>query len=151
MDPNAIRTQMTARLVDQLYVEAMLLADEARAYFDGRDHGERERMSAELRVAFACESLRVTTRLMHVIAWLLNRKAEAAGELDPAETIDRRLGVAAASDPDLVARMPDGAREVILSSTDLYARVARLDHDLGTEAPSSPARTLLGRLEGARF
>lgn len=144
---------MTARLVDQLYVEAMLLADEARAYFDGRDRAERELLSPELRVLLACESLRVTTRLMQVVAWLLNRKAEAAGELDTADGVarDRRLGDAAPSDPERIALLPPGARDVIAASSDLHARVSRLDRELTLAAPISPARSLMWRLEDARF
>jgi regulator of CtrA degradation len=35
----AIQSQLTPKLVDALYIEAMVLADEARSYFDtlGRD------------------------------------------------------------------------------------------------------------------
>ena len=38
-ESNATEMRITPRLVDQLYTEAMLLADEARSYFDeaGRD------------------------------------------------------------------------------------------------------------------
>lgn len=56
------------RLVDSLYVEAMVLADEARGYFDQLGRDERDALEALSRVAFSCESLKVTTRLMHVIA-----------------------------------------------------------------------------------
>jgi regulator of CtrA degradation len=143
---------MTIRLIDSLYVEAMVLADEARTYFDNGERRAREALSPELRVTFACESLRVTTRLMHVLAWLLTRKAEAAGELDldAGSEPERRLGEAPASDPMVVALLPAGAREVIAASGDLHARVARLDQELDA-TPASPALDLLGRLEGARF
>ena len=40
------------------------------------------------------------------------------------------------------------ARKLIGASVDLYARVKRLDEGgLETEAPQSPARALMGRLE----
>ncbi|MBU3076320.1 DUF1465 family protein [Sphingomonas quercus] len=147
------RSAMTSRLIDSLYVEAMVLADEARAYFDARELSERETLSPELRVTFACESLKVTTRLMHVVAWLLTRRAEAAGELDRSEATspERRLGFAAPSEADSIAPLPKGARDTIASSSDLYARVARLDAELDAVEPVSPARDLLGRLEVARF
>ena len=85
---------MTMRLVDSLYVEAMILADEARGYFDERGRVDREALSPIARVAFTCESLKVTTRLMHIIAWLLTRRAVEAGEISHREARDpsRRLG-----------------------------------------------------------
>ena len=33
------------------------------------------------RVGFACESLKVTTRIMHIVAWLLTQRAVESGEL----------------------------------------------------------------------
>lgn len=143
---------MTSRLIDSLYVEAMVLADEARAYFDAREQAERETLSPEQRVVFACESLKVTTRLMHVVAWLLTRRAEMTGELNRVEATapERRLGFAASSDPEAIAPLPKGARDTIAASSDLYARVSRLDGELDVEQVS-PARHLLGRLEVVRF
>ena len=64
-------TRIHRHLIDALYIEAMLLADEARSYFDEVGRAEREMLDPLVRVGFSCESLKVTTRLMHVIAWLL--------------------------------------------------------------------------------
>jgi regulator of CtrA degradation len=147
------RGAMAARLIDSLYIEAMVLADEARTYFDTHELTEREALSPDLRLAFACESLKVTTRLMHVVAWLLTRRAEMNGELTGLESAaaERRLGFAASSDADAAILFPKGARDAIAASSDLYARVARLDGELAAPEPESPARSLLGRLAGARF
>jgi regulator of CtrA degradation len=147
-----VRTALTPKLVDSLYTEAMLLADEARAYFDSHGRGDRMGLDPLTRVGFSCESLKVTTRLMHVIAWLLTQRAVEAGELSPLEARRpaRRLGEAPESDEAVLARLPDAARALIDSSRDLFARVQRLD-DGRTEADgqASPARTLLSRLERA--
>ena len=142
---------MTARLVDSLYTEAMLLADEARGYFDEIGRADRATLSPFERVAFSCESLKVTTRLMHVIAWLLTRKAIAAGELseDDAGGESRRLGAAAESEPDAVAALPDKAREIVGASVDLYGRVARIDREMVDPEPGSPALGLIRRIERA--
>jgi regulator of CtrA degradation len=150
MGPLDTRTLMTARLVDGLYTEAMLLADEARAYFDEAGRTERERLSPLDRVAFSCESLKVTTRLMHVIAWLLTRKAVAAGELrEDARNPARRLGEAGRSDPRAVAALPDAARALIRASTDLYDRIAQIDRDMAAPQPGSPALGLIRQIERA--
>lgn len=149
MFPDQAKKLMTARLVDSLYTEAMVLADEARSYFDEIGKAERDGLTPIERVAFSCESLKVTTRLMHVIAWLLTRKAVAAGEIpdEPSASAQRRLGPAAASDPAAVERLPATAQNIVAASTDLYDRVARIDEDMISTEPDSPALGLLRRLE----
>ena len=100
MLPDENKAQLTPRLVDSLYTEAMLLADEARAYFDRHGREERESLDPLLRVGFSCESLKVTTRLMHVVAWLLTQRAVEAGEISRAHARKpaRRLAGMGAAD-----------------------------------------------------
>jgi len=141
---------ITSRLIDSLYTEAMLLADEARSYFDDAGRGDRSTLEPFARVGFACESLRVTTRIMHIVAWLLTQRAIESGEipLRDGRRPDRRLGYAQESDPEVVAQLPESAQRLINSSADLYARVKRIDEGvLEVEVPQSPARALMGRLE----
>ncbi len=137
------------RLIDAFYVEAMVLADEARSYFDEGGRAEREALSPMDRVAFSCESLKVTTRLMHVIAWLLTQRAVIAGELTPAQAQDsaRRLGTAPVSEEAIVATLPEPARAMVAGSIDLHRRVERLDAaQVADEPMESPARSMLDRL-----
>ncbi|HYZ48458.1 MAG TPA: DUF1465 family protein [Sphingomonas sp.] len=145
------RKMMTARLVDSLYTEAMLLADEARGYFDEIGLADRESLSPFERVSYSCESLKVTTRLMHVIAWLLTRKAVAAGEIPEIDENgeSRRLGAATESEADVVAQLPVKAREIVEASIDLYDRVARIDRDMVEPEPDSPALGLIRKIERA--
>jgi regulator of CtrA degradation len=86
---------------------------------------------------------------MHVIAWLLTQRAVAAGELSRAQAgmAERRLGAAADTDRDLVARLPDNAVDLIRASEELYGRVSRLDQGSFAEDAGSPARSLLSRLQ----
>ncbi len=152
MADHAHDPRLQRRLIDSFYTEAMLLADEARHYFDEGGRAEREALAPMERVAFSCESLKVTTRLMHVIAWLLTQRAVAAGELPPTQALDpaRRLGDAPVSEPEMVARFPAQARGVIAGSIDLYRRVALLDAAHAGETPVlSPARSMLDRLATA--
>ena len=144
------RTRITPNLIDSLYVEAMVLADEARSYFDR--HGREDRMALDplLRVGFSCESLKVTTRLMHVIAWLLTQRAVEAGELSGAQARapSRRLGDAPETDEALLSKLPEAARGLVQASRELYARVNRLEEGSGSVEPTaSPARSLMSRLE----
>ncbi len=147
---NQARVRMTPKLIDSLYTEAMLLADEARSYFDRNGREERLALDPLLRVGFSVESLKVTTRLMHVIAWLLTQRAVEAGEISAGEARaeERRLGDAPTSDPALVHRLPEGALQLVRSSQDLFARVQRLEEN-GAVPRASPARSLQSRLERA--
>ena len=141
---------ITSRLIDSLYTEAMLLADEARSYFDDVGRDERSTLEPFARVGFACESLKVTTRIMHIVAWLLTQRAIESGEipLRDGRRPERRLGNAQDSDPAVVSQLPDSARKLIEASAALYARVRRMDEGtLESEVPQSPARALMGRLE----
>lgn len=142
--------RITPRLVDSFYTEAMLLADEARSYFDDAGRDERCALDPFVRVNFACESLKVTTRIMHIVAWLLTQRAIETGEIafKDGRRPERRLGHAQESDPTVVERLPEAAQRLVGASTDLYQRVKRLDEgSFAEEPPASPARALMGRLE----
>ena len=144
------QVRITSRLIDSLYTEAMLLADEARAYFDDAGPDERATLEPFARVGFACESLKVTTRIMHIVAWLLTQRAIESGEIVGREgrRPERRLGHAQDSDLTVVNTLPPSAKKLINASADLYARVKRLDDgSFEAEIPQSPARALMGRLE----
>ena len=143
-------SRMQRRVIDTLYIDAMVLADEARSYFDEGGRSDREALEPMARVAFSCESLKVTTRLMHVIAWLLTQRAVDAGEMAPREALDpsRRLGSAPVSEALAIAAMPVAARQLIAASTDLHRRVARLDDAQADDAEAfvSPVRSMHDRL-----
>jgi regulator of CtrA degradation len=140
--------RITSRLIDSLYTEAMLLADEARSYFDDMGRNDRSTLDPFARVGFACESLKVTTRIMHIVAWLLTQRAIESGEipLSGGRRPERRLGNAQDSDAAIVVQLPEAAQRLIGASVDLYARIQRIDEG-NLDPPQSPARALMGRLE----
>ena len=147
--PFADDTRVHRRLIDSLYLEAMVLADEARSYFDEGGRADREALGPMERVSFSCESLKVTTRLMHIIAWLLTQRAVEAGELTRREALDpsRRLGVAPVTDLAVYTGLPLAARALVSSSAYLHQRVARLDAAMEQDVPApSPARSIQDRL-----
>jgi regulator of CtrA degradation len=138
---------VTAKVINALYVEAMVLADEARAYFDLHSRDTRNQMTPLQRVGFSCESLKVTTRLMHVVAWLLNQRALAENAPTVETQRSQRLGDVTQSDAEMTAKLPEEARQLISASVELYARVKWLEEQLVTDAARlSPARSLQSRL-----
>jgi regulator of CtrA degradation len=149
-DKRDLQSRISPRLIESLYTEAMVLADEARAYFDDEGREERMTLAPFVRVGFACESLKVTTRIMHIVAWLLTQRAVEAGEITGTDggRPERRLGKAGDSDPAIVDQLPPSAQRLIGASADLYARIKRLDEGQLIDEPlASPARALMGRLE----
>jgi regulator of CtrA degradation len=149
-DDKPQEARITPRLIDALYTESMILADEARAYFDEAGRDDRQSLEPFARVGFACESLKVTTRIMHIVAWLLTQRAVETGEIrsNDGRRPERRLGHANDSDPLVVQQLPESAQRLINASADLYSRVQRLDEGQVADEPApSPARALMGRLE----
>ena len=120
---------LSQTIVEALYSEPLLLADEARAAFDlsGRltAIGEDEDLA---RIALSCEALRTTTRMMHVLAWLLNHRAYFAGELSEFQL--RRHGILPPNrpaDPEQLAKLEPETRALIGDTEALHGRIARLD------------------------
>ena len=148
--------QLTPRVIAALYTEAMVLADEARSYFTA-DRTEQVTGKMVDAVAFSCESMKVTTRLMHCIAWLLNQRAMEDGRGDE-RAARRGLGYTPPSDADLTRHLPDEARLLIAQSESLYARLIRLHATLEAQRgglqsaggnDNHPVGALLNRLEAA--
>lgn len=145
------------RMVDSLYVEAMVMADEAHSYFDSSGAEEHGFADPLQRIAFTCESLKVTTRLMHIIAWLLSQRAFQRGEIEESDLLSERygLGPASVSDAGLVGGFPFAVRALVEGSEELYDRVVRLQDRMliaarRRPAPEiSPARALMDRLHTA--
>jgi regulator of CtrA degradation len=151
----SIHPALFSRLVDDLYIEAMVMADEARSYFDSHSDGVRSDMDMLGRLSFTCESLKVTTRLMHIIAWLLTQRAWQRGEIGWEDLSDPKyvLGEAAPTDKAILLTLPNEARELVLGSQDLYNRVRRLQDRIESSADQTigadegPARALFNQLQ----
>jgi regulator of CtrA degradation len=125
------------RIIDGLYCEALVLSDEVRGAFDlsGRIdlhavQDNRAEDDAE-RLAFSCEALRTTTRMMHALAWLLNHRAYIAGELSEFQL--KRHGRLSpdrpSADPQQLGMLDVETRALVEATMRFYARLVRLDRD----------------------
>ena len=146
----ALPADINPRIVDSLYCDALLLADELRARFGG-DFSIGEDCAA--RVALSCEGLRATTRTMHCLAWLLNHRAYFVGEISEFQL--RRHGrLPAPSASGDLSMVPDDAARLVRMSERLFTRIERLEHAWrrGDAAPGEPTaiERLRQRLAGAR-
>ncbi|MEJ6593908.1 DUF1465 family protein [Parasphingorhabdus sp.] len=145
-------SRLTLKLMDALYTEAMLLADEARSYFESGRFNEEPDPDNLLAVSFSCESLKVTTRLMHCIAWLLNQKALHSGRLSEAEAwnYDRALGQAPSTDQSMADLFPAEARQIVMASEELFQRLQRLSTRMEQEMEAESAvQNMFRRLQSA--
>lgn len=146
-------------VVDRLYQEAVNMADEARTYFAMYSKLDREKLPPIDRVLYTCESLRISTRLMHVISWLMVRKAVARGEISAEDGLraERRLGDAELcqmTEADALRRMPPMVASLSYRSQSVFDRAWRMEQDMLAMAENGHgpslgigARALLDRLE----
>ena len=131
-----------SKLVDSLYTEALVLADEVRTYFDETCMAERDALAPHTRVLFSCESLNVTTKLMHMITWLLCARAAHQGFNTP-------LVPTTPVDQNALAMLPLEAQQLIAANQALYQRVARLEAQLHTAPHPSAVNQMMSRLSSA--
>ena len=121
---------LNQHIIETLYSEAITLGDEARNVFDLSGRLDKTTQDEDLaRIALSCEALRTTTRMMHVIAWLLNQKAYVAGELSEFQL--RRHGRLPAQfndqNDDQVEFLDGEVRSLVQRTKSFHARIARLD------------------------
>ncbi|CAA6604690.1 conserved hypothetical protein [Rhodospirillaceae bacterium LM-1] len=115
------------------YDEALSLVEEARNYVAYVEPRDRQRLGLAGRLGVSCESMRVTSRLTQVMAWLLMQRAVAIGEisLDEAFKPDNRLGAQEICLRDLVnytEDLPKSLKSLMDRSLNLYIRVSRLEN-----------------------
>jgi regulator of CtrA degradation len=118
------------RIVEALYCDALVLADEVRAQFDEtRRAGLEAELGDDARVAVSCEGLRTTTRVMHCLAWLLNHRAFFEGEISEMQLRrhGRLIGNLPASSAEEIAALPPAMGRLVTESERLYARIVRLE------------------------
>ena len=138
----AATADLSPTIIESLYCEALMLADEARGAFDLSGRLETASKDEDLaRIALSCEALRTTTRMMHAIAWLLNQRAYFSGELSEFQL--RRHGRL----PQAHSETPHQHREhltpelceLIARTERFYARIERLDEAWRTRFAMEPA------------
>lgn len=120
---------------DSTFEEAMALTREARDYLTFQEKADLAEVDPVTRMVASCESMRLTTRLTQVVAWLLVQRAVHAGEItrQQAKQPQYRLSgreVCAETEPVAEAALPERLNELLQRSLSLYERVARLDRML---------------------
>ena len=143
-----------------VFREGMALVEAAATYLDGDGRKEARKLRPPHSLAYATESMRLTTRLMQLASWLLIRRAVSEGELTPEQAVEEqrkiKLPGAGSEQPSKDFEvLPERLRELIRQSLKLQERVIRLDQMLGlnqlplTAQLEHPLQTQLSRLRAA--
>lgn len=141
------------------FEEGMALVEETAAYLDGPGRAAAKRLDRAAALAYAGESMRLTTRLMQVASWLLVQRALREGDMLVHEALDEKyrlaLRVRTGSEPDR-EELPTGLADLIARAERLFERVSRLDarmfgegEEEAAEEGPNPVLEQLGRLRAA--
>lgn len=127
-----------------MFREGMSLVEEAASYLDGPGRIESKALPRAEALAYAAESMRLTTRLMQIASWLLLQRAVNQGELTRHQAASNRHRVKLreqelASAPDIFQRLPERLRELSLQSLRLQSRIIHLDRLIYAPEPASAA------------
>jgi regulator of CtrA degradation len=142
-----------------VFREGMALVEAAATYLDGEGRKEARKLRPPHSLAYATESMRLTTRLMQLASWLLIRRAVSEGELTPEQAVEEqrkiKLPVRGNDAPGRdLSSLPERLRDLVEQSVKLQERVLRLDQmlDVGempTNERDHPLETQLSRLREA--
>jgi len=142
-----------------LFRDGMALVEETATYLDGPGRAESKKLERAAALAYATESMRLTTRLMQLASWLLLHRAVKEGEMSLAqankEKTKVKLTAADTHDPNNIELLPETLRVLISRSQKLQSKVRRLDCTIHNrispdQAPSiNPVEHQLGLLKAA--
>ncbi len=121
-----------SELFDRTFADGMAMVEETASYLDGPGREESRLLSRKAALAYAGESMRLTTRLMQVASWLLVQKAIREGEMTPEEAFQDkyRLGaqeICRGMPLEATDQLPAKLLDLLARSERLYDRVDRLD------------------------
>jgi regulator of CtrA degradation len=144
---------------NEIFKAGMTLVERTAAYLEGEGRSEGRRLKPPLNIAYANESMRLTTRLLELASWLLIRRALRNGEItsDEAARKRTRLRLGSQGRPSQImhfAELPAGLRGLIEESHLLAERIVQLDRAMlvtagDSRATDNPVAMQLQRLEMA--
>jgi len=139
-------TFVTSEAFRALFREGMSLVEQTAAYLDGPGREESRNLPRLAALAYASESMRLTTRLMQLASWLLLQRSVNEGDLTQAQAQSDKHKVnlvrqELATSPDVFTKLPERLQELALQSQRLQERILHLDqliHGADVE-PVAPA------------
>src|SRR5438270_426315 len=121
----------SSQVFADLFRDGMALVEETAAYLDGPGRQESKKLERNAALAYATESMRLTTRLMQLASWLLLHRAVKEGEMSLAQANKEKTKVKLAAgepnDEHNLKMLPERLKDLIARSKKLQAQVRRLD------------------------
>src|SRR5712671_4537695 len=121
----------SSQIFSDLFRDGMALVEETASYLDGAGRQESKKLERTAALAYATESMRLTTRLMQLASWLLLHRAVKEGEMSLAqankEKAKVKLSAGDLSDEQGIKLLPERLRKLIERSKALETAVRRLD------------------------
>lgn len=137
-----------------LFRDGMALVEETAAYLDGPGRTESRALDRGPALAYATESMRLTTRLMQLASWLLLQRAVNEGELTQEQAAQekskvRLSSVGAATPQATLDELPVALADLIGKAMRLQARIVHMDRLLfGSfeREEAAPANAVAGQI-----
>jgi regulator of CtrA degradation len=122
-----------------IFKEGMGLVEETANYLDGPGRQDARLLDRTGAIAYATESMRLTTRLMQLASWLLLQRAVSAGEisLGDASKEKHRINLAEIGAGHALTgyeQLPMALRDLVNRSLRLHERIQKLDEMLSAKA-----------------
>lgn len=145
-----------SELFERTFKEGMAMVEETAAYLDGPGRAASKRLSRAAALAYAGESMRLTTRLMQVASWLLVQRAVRDGEIQLIEASSEKYRLISREPQPASAfagsdELPEALKSLIIRGGAIYERVRRLDETMyeGGAEPTNAVSTQLALLSQA--
>jgi regulator of CtrA degradation len=124
---------------EKTFKEGMGLVEETANYLDGEGRVDARVLDRVGAIAYATESMRLTTRLMQMASWLLLQRAIATGEMNTDEALKEKHRINLSEigrgyDLKGGEQMPDGLKSLVERSLRLLERIKTLDSMLNRKA-----------------
>lgn len=121
----------------RLFREGMALIEETATYLEGAGRAEARALRRQAALAYATESMRLTTRLMQMASWLLLHRAVADGEISLREARSEKSKVRLTNaEPSEILltddALPPRLCELLARAQRLFARIKHLELVLAT-------------------
>ena len=128
---------------EKVFKEGMGLVEETANYLDGPGRKDARLLDRHGAVAYATESMRLTTRLMQLASWLLLQRATGAGEMtgEEARKEKHRISLSDIGRGNPLngsEQLPEALKELVERSLKLHLRVQKLDVMLNVQEKSEP-------------
>lgn len=139
----------------ELFRDGMGLVEETAAYLDGPGRAESRELERGPALAYATESMRLTTRLMQLASWLLLQRAVNEGELTQEQAAQekskvRLSSVGAATPQSTIDELPESLAALIGKAMRLQERIVHMDRLLfggQREVPASPVNAISSQID----